>query len=597
MQKYKSRKDVPEKYKWDLTPFFQNEKEYNDAFNKVADGIKELKEYNGCTKDANKLLDFLEKDIRVSSILEDLYAYAYLTNDEVLGISKNMDRRAKIEDLMNNYFVSVSFFSPEILKLSKEEYKKLFTNENLKKFKVSLDRIYRNKDHILDEDKENIITELDNAMNHFSEMSSTMLNSEHDYGEVEIDGEVEVIAPTNYRRLMKNKNRELRKEVREKYNKTLARYGVSSAQFLNGYVKANITNSKLHNFDSAWDSKLFGLNMPNEVFETLRKTVEENIPIYKKYYKLYKDVLKLDDLYQYDLNMDLAQSDKEYSVEDAQKLILEAIKPLGEDYQKHFRKIFDNRYVDYAQYPGKRSGGYSLATINQDSRILMSYNFDLASVSTLAHEGGHNVHHQLVALNNEEQYRNVPNIVAEVASLTNECLLSSYLAEYGEDKEEKLSGIANILTVIDGNLFDCVREAKMEEDFYNYALEGNAITKDYMNELTLNSLKKYHGDIVKLDEYSGNSWIRRSHYFMNYYLYSYSICISVASFVASEILSGNKDMLDKYMKFLATGGDKWPTEAFAILGVDLTKKDVYQKAINYFDSLINKFRKVYEGDE
>lgn len=597
MQKYKSRKDVPEKYKWDLTPFFNNEKEYDEAFKKLKKDVKDFKKYNGCTKNSNLLLKFLEKDTEFSSLLEDVYAYAYLINDEELGISKNMDRIAKVNDLINEYSLNVNFFNSELLQLDKNEYNKLFDNKELNKFKDLLDRIYRNKDHILDEDKENIISELENAMNHFSEMSSTMLNSEHDYGEVEVDGEKEIIAPTNYRRLMKNKDRELRKEVREKYNKTLSRYGVSSAQFLNGYVKGNITNSRLHNFSSAWDCKLFNLNIPNKVFETLRETVEDNIPIYNKYYELYKEVLDLDELYQYDLNMDLAQSNKEYSIEEAQDLILKAVSPLGDDYQKLFKKIFDNRYIDYAQYPGKRSGGYSLATINQDSRILMSYNYDLSSVSTIAHEGGHNVHHQLVSSNNDKHYRNVPNIMAEVASLTNECLLSSYLAEHGENKLEKLSGIANILNVIDGNLFDCVREAKMEEDFYNYALEGNAITKDYMNELTMDSLKKYYGNVVKLDDYSCNSWIRRSHYFMNYYLYSYSICISVASYVASEILSGNKDMLDRYMKFLSTGSDKWPTEAFAILGVDLTKKDVYQKAINYFDSLIDKFRKVYEGDE
>ena len=151
----------------------------------------------------------------------------------------------------------------------------------------------------------------------------------------------------------------------------------------------------------------------------------------------------------------------------------------------------------------------------------------------------------------------------------------------GASKAEAFESVADKFTVIDGNLFDCVREAKMEEDFYNYALEGNAITKDYMNELTLNSLKKYHGDIVKLDEHSSNSWIRRSHYFMNYYLYSYSICISVASFVASEILSGNKDMLDKYIKFLSTGGDSWPIDTFKVLGIDLTENSVYEEAINY----------------
>ena len=173
----------------------------------------------------------------------------------------------------------------------------------------------------------------------------------------------------------------------------------------------------------------------------------------------------------------MAESDKEYSIEEAQETILKAVEPLGDNYQELFKKIFTNRYVDYAQYPGKCSGGYSLATDTNNSRILMSYNYDLDSVSTLAHEGGHNVHHQLVSANNPVMYRNVSNLVAEVASLTNECLLSNYLASNAQSKKDKLAGISNILTVFVSNFFVAVREGKMEQDFYNYVNDGNTITK------------------------------------------------------------------------------------------------------------------------
>ena len=213
----------------------------------------------------------------------------------------------------------------------------------------------------------------------------------------------------------------------------------------------------------------------------------------------------------------------------------------------------------------------------------------LSSVSTIIHEGGHNVHHQYVAENNLLQYRDIPSLVAEVASLTNECLLSSYLAENGKTKEEKLKGIENILDVIVSNLFGAVREGKMEQDFYDYVNEGNNITKDYMCDLTKKYIDKYYGDVVNKDEFYGLSWVSRSHYYMNYYLYAYAMCISIVSYVASEILNGNKEMLDKYIKFLSTGTDKDNVDIFNTLGIDITDKNVYSKAIGYFDSMLDKF--------
>ena len=596
MQKYKSRNDVPNEYKWDLTDIIKDNNQYELYFKEVCEDINRITTFKGCTKDSNKLFEFITLDNKISALIYRLSAYAYLINDQELGIAKNMDRLNKIEDLESLYLNNTSFFAPELLELTNEEYDSLFNNEKLIEYKELLDDIYRLKEHVLPEDKEVIINSLNNASLNYDNMSSTMLNSLHDYGTIKVDNEEEKITPTNYRRLTKNDNKEIRKEVREKYFKVLDQYATISASLLNSYVKTNITNSKLHNYNDAWDAKLFNNKMPNEAYNALISAVEDNVSVLQKFFKIFKETLKLDTLESCDTNLEMIKLDKEYSIEEAQELCLNAIKVLGDDYYNHFKKIFDNHYIDYACYPGKCSGGYSLSGLDFNSRILMSYNYDLTSVSTIIHEGGHNVHHQYISENNPIEYRMVSSLVAEVASLTNECLLSSYLANNGEDKKEKLKGIENILDVIVSNLFGAVREGKMELDFYDYVNSGNMITKEYMNELTDKSLEKYYNDTVKRDEYSKLSWVSRSHYYMNYYLFAYAICISIASYVASEILSGNKDMLNKYIKFLSTGSNVDNPGIFKVLGIDVTDKNVYIKAIKYFDDMLDKFVKLRDEE-
>lgn len=596
MQKYNSRDEVPNEYKWDLQEFFENEEDFTNTYDKTNKLIDDLKNYQGCTKDAEKLYEFLSKNVESVALWQDLYVYAYLINDQELGVKTSIERKNKTEKLEALYSANTSFFASELLELSQEEYNNLFNNPKLNEFKADLDRIYREKEHILTPQEEIIISDLCNSMNHFDDMSSTLLNSEHNYGKVKIDDETISIAPNNYRFLMKNKNQDIRKKVYNSFNKVLDQYGSTNASFLNSYVSMNDTIAKIRKYKDSWDEKLFSYNLDDKIFKTLVKTTEKRLSSLQKYYALKKKVSGLSTLHQYDVSLDIAKSNKEYSISEAQDLVLNAIKVLGSDYTARFNKVFKDRYIDYCQYKGKCSGGYSFSTINHNSRILMSYNGELDSVSTIAHEGGHNVHHQYLKDFNKPQYREASSIVAEVASLTNECLLSSYIADNAKTKDEKLSGIANILGVITSNLFGAVREGKMEQEMYKHVHNGGTLTKDYLDDLTKKSLKKYYGKEVKLDKYSKNSWITRSHYYMHFYLYSYAICISVASFVASEILKGNKEVLNNYLEFLKVGSDKWPTEAFEILGVDLNSPQVYESAIDYFDSLVSKFENIYDSE-
>ena len=597
MQKYNNRSEVPEKYKWDLTPFFKNEEEYNQTYEKTLKEAEQFKNYVGCTKDAYKLYEFLNLYYEVSAAFEDLYVYAFLKDDEELGQEENVIRKSKAEKLGAILSNNTSFFDPELLSLSKSEYEELFNSNNkLLEYKALLDKTYRNKEHVLSEREEQIINELTTAMNHYDDMSSNLLNNEHDYGKVKIDGENVVIATTNYRLLTKNKDENIRKKVYNLFNKKLEQYSNSNAYYLNSYINMNDKLAQIYYFKDSWEQKLFGLNLSDKVFKTLVKTTEEHLDSLHKYFALKRDVLGLEQLRMYDLNLEMVSSTKEYTIEEAQDLVREAIKPLGSEYSDKYEKIIKNHYIDYCQYKGKCSGGYSASSIKQDSRILLSFNGNLDSVSTIAHECGHNVHHQFENENNPYQYRFVSNLVAEVASLTNECLLSSYLVNNGKTKDEKLAGVANILEVITSNLFGAVREGKLEQEMYSLVHKGGAITKEFMDKKTKASLKKYYGPAVKIDKYAKNKWITRSHYYMHFYLYSYAICISVASSVASKILAGDKEMLDNYLKFLKCGSDKWPSEAFAILGVSLEDKNVYEEAIKYFDSLIDKFRAIYEGE-
>ena len=595
MKEYKNRDEVEEEYKWDLSEFFESNEAFFKASEEVDSKIDIFNDYRGCTKEGNKLYEYLIKLKEVETIIEKMDAYAWLKNDEELGKKENLEMLSKSKDAVAKINNVNSFFEPELLKLSKDEFENLFReNSKLEEYRAYLQDIYRNKEHTLNESEEKIVNSLVMATNNFSDMSSTLLNMEHDYGKVTLaDGKKVTLSTTNSRFLKSNDNRETRKEADTKLLKKGLEYGSTSAELLNSYVKLEDTLANIYHFNDSFEARLFEDNLNKNIFDVLSKTTRSSVNTLQRYFKLRKKILNLDALYNYDLGAKLSHSKKEYSIKEGIKTVREALKPLGEEYLNKYDKLIKNRNIDFCGYPGKCSGGYNLSIPSCDSRILMSYHYDLESLSTIAHEAGHHINYQFIRENNPLQYCHNAIIMGEVASLTNEFLLSNYIFNNAKDKEEKVLALENSLNVITSNLFGAVREGDMERLMHDKVHDGGALTKEFMNEICENSLKYYYGDTVKLTSSAKGSWIFRSHYYSNFYLYNYAICVSIASYFASKITDGDKETLDKYLEFLKFGSDIYPLDAFKKLGISLEDENVYKNAILYFDKLISMLESLY----
>ena len=220
MNKYETRNDVPLKYRWDLTDIFKNIDDFNKTIDEVKEEIKKIDSYVGCTKNSDKLFEFLEFDSELTQKIVNLQVYAMTINDQDLKESFGSELVGKIDNLTTEYHAKVSFFSPELLSLSKEDYNDLYKNEKLAKYKKSLDDIYRYKDHVLNEKEEELSSRLTSTLGSYEQLSSTLLNSCNDYGSFTMpDGNIEELMNTNYRRIMKKLPRDKRKEVYEQFNK------------------------------------------------------------------------------------------------------------------------------------------------------------------------------------------------------------------------------------------------------------------------------------------------------------------------------------------------------------------------------------------
>ena len=368
------------------------------------------------------------------------------------------------------------------------------------------------------------------------------------------------------------------------------------ASTMYGAVNSNVVIANLKNYDSAIKASLYADNVTTDIYDNLIKTVNNNLDTLFKYYSLRKDVLGLTELHLYDLYANLIESaEKKYTFEEAKDIVLNALKPLGENYVKDSTKAFTERWVDVYPNETKRSGAYSGGCYDTYPYMLLNYQGRLNDVSTLAHELGHSMHSYYSRKNNSYQDADYKIFVAEVASTVNELLLCKYLLKESNDKEVKLSILNRLMELFKGTIYRQTMFAEFEKDMYEIVEQGNIFTWEDLSNMYYDLNKKYFGNDVVVDEDIKYEWSRIPHFYYNFYVYKYATGLSAACFIVDNILSGKENALESYLEFLSAGSKYYPLEELKIAGVDMTDPKVVESAIKMFDEAINEFNELYNS--
>ncbi len=587
---YKTREEIPEKYKWDLSSRYENLTEWDKDYELLKSEINIVEKYKDHLFDSpNNLFEGLENKFKIEQRLMKLYCYVILILDENLENNGAISRVSLAQNLFSEYNSLSSFYEPEILDNSDKVKEFINSYPQLKKYEKHLKDIIRNKDHILSEKEESLISNLSSVTSVFEQTNSTLLNSEFNYGTtIDEDGNEVEINSNNIRKLLKSKNRDLRKDVYYKVAKTRAQFKNTLANQLASNMQFENKISKIRKFNDVMDMTFFNEDIDIKVNQTLYTVVNNNISSFQKYLNFMKESLRVEDLKAYDLNVNPFENKKEYTVEEMQQIIIDALSVLGENYTYVLKKAFEDRWIDYFGYKGKTSMVYCLLNYGDTPAIMAHVHGSMEDVSTLAHELGHAVNSYYMFENNDYHTAHNENIRAEIASLTNEVLLTEYIINNTDDKELKKSFIFRMIDTIQNNLFDACLEGELENNSYKLLAEGKSLTANDLGNMVMNLKDKYYGGKVTLDEYSSYSWASRSHYFSPFYLYQYAVSICCACYVAKKILNGEDKMIEKYLDFLKLGNQNNCVDSVKTLGIDLLDYNVYDEAIKYFDGLIDR---------
>lgn len=594
MDHIKERREVPKEFQWNLERIFKTDEEFQKEIKAVRKQIDEFAKLEGhTTENAEMFYQSITAGNEIERRLNKLYTYASMKSDEDVANTENQAKKEQVVNLYNYASSKMYFQTPELLNTEKEVIESFYQEEpKLLEHKTNIEEVYRYKSHTLPKEEEKLLSNLSSAFGNDETTYGYLTDSDLDFGTIHDENGVEVpLTDTNFSIYIKSPKREVRKEAFERLYEVYKQFQNTITATFNGAIKQNVAMAHIKHYKTSFEAALFGDELDPKVYDTLVSSVRNHLDVLHDYYRLRKEVLNLKDLHLYDVYTNLVpDTDTKYPFETASRLVLDALKPLGDAYINDLKQAFTEGWIDIYPNKNKRGGAYSSGSYDTMPYVLLNYQDKLDDVSTLAHELGHSMHSFYTRKNQPYQYGDYPIFVAEVASTVNELLLAKHMLKVSTNKNERLAILNQLLELFKGTIYRQVMFAEFEKYAYDLVEQDEVITPDKLCKKYYELNQDYFGSDVVVDKEIAYEWEKVPHFYYHFYVYKYATGISAACHIVGGILSGDEAKRDAYLEMLANGCRENPLNTLKIAGVDMTDKEVYESAIRMFADTIEEFR-------
>jgi len=596
----RDRSKIPDQYKWNLADIYPTEAAWRSAKDTLAGGLSQMKQFEGkLTSSPQVLADALDRQSALDKELSRLYVYAGLLADQDTRDSQHEGMRQEMIQLAATFGAQTAFIEPELLRTGKATLDRFVADEpRLKVYAFYLGDVARRAAHTLTASEEKILADAGPLSAAPSNAFTILSNADFPYPTVTLsDGKMVKLDQAAFADLRALPNRGDREKVMSAFFTALGSFRRTYGATMNGEVQKVAFIAKTRRYETAVEASLDGANIPVSVYTRLVDGVNRNLPAFHRYLQLRKRILGLTDLHYYDLYAPLVGSVKlEYTPEEAQAIVLDAVAPLGTEYQATIRRAFKERWIDLLPSEGKRTGAYSNGgAYDIHPYLLINFMGKYADVSTVAHELGHTM--QSYFSNKTQPYplASYPIFVAEVASTFNESLLIDSVLKTIKDDDTRLALLGNYLENIKGTMFRQTQFAEFELRMHEMAAKGQPITGDALAKLYLDITRKYYGDaqgICKVDDYIAHEWSYVPHFYRDFYVFQYATSFMASEALAAKVKAGDQGARDRYLKFLSAGGSKYPIDLLRDAGVDMTSDEPLELTIKTMNRVMDEMETI-----
>ncbi|MCL2377618.1 MAG: oligoendopeptidase F [Defluviitaleaceae bacterium] len=593
--KQKQRSEIPIQYKWNVTDLYPTINHWRKAIDELKTHTKELREFEGKLTTGEAILACLTKRCITDEVNDVVFLYAYLhkhtdnANPEVLAMADTVD------GLESDYNEGAAFIEPEILALDETTLRSFISNTpGLEVYEHYFNNLLRKKAHIPSAEVAELLASA-------SEMADASSNAYDMLAEVDIefdnitdeDGNSAALTENNYySTFTKSTDRRVRKDAYEAYFNAYLKQKNTHASLRVSCIEKDIFFAKARKYPSTLDASLHESNIPRAVYENLIATVNEFLPVFHRYNALRKKALMLDEYHVYDRYAPLVrEADGKIPYEEAKKLLMEGLAPLGEEYLSILKNGIESGWVDVYESEGKSSGAWAWSEYGVHPFVLLNYGDNFESLSEFAHEMGHAMHSYYKHSTQPYIYEGHTTFTGEVASTVNDALMAKYMLKTATDPKSRIYLLDQHIEQFRGIVFHQTMYAEFEMETHRITEEGEPLTLEVFNKIWRELNIKYNGPDAVIAEQSDFGWVVIPHFFRAFYVYQYATGYSAAMALASRLQSGDSKMREDYLNFLKAGNSDYSIEILKKAGVDMSTPAPIREALKVFESLVDELER------
>lgn len=588
------RSAVPVELTWDLEKVYSSLEEWYKDEKEIKLKLTEFEEYKGKLA-SNGLLKALQLYLAIYRKYEKAAVFASMKNDQDTTNSTYQKLKSEAENLGTIIGEKTAWFQPELVHISDEKFTALIANEPaLKQYIHLLNEMRSQKEHLLSDEQEALLAAAGNIFQAPEKTFEMLSDADLTFPVVEDDHHQKIqLSEGTYSKLLESTNQEVRKNAFQALYKTYGSFKNTFATTLTSQVQVQNYQAKVHKYHSAKEAALAANHIPTTVYDVLIEEVHAHLPLLHRYVELRKKLLNLKQVHMYDLYTPITgESPLSFTYEEAQKKALEALKILGDDYLTNVKIAFKERWIDVVENKGKRTGAYSSGTYDTDPYILLNWQDGIENLYTLVHEMGHSIHSYYTTHNQPYQYGDYPIFIAEIASTTNENLLTDYLLKIQEDPQVQAYILNHYLDGFKGTVFRQTQFAEFEQWIHQQDQVGKALTAESISKFYGDLNQQYYGPAIYNDAEISMEWMRIPHFYYDFYVYQYATGFAAATTLSQRIEDDNPLHTKAYLDYLKAGSSAYPVEVMKKAGVDMTNKEYLDKAFAVFEKRLNQLEKL-----
>jgi oligoendopeptidase F len=598
----RNRPDIPERFKWNVTDIFQSWEEWDAAYKRLEAGVERYATLKGTLAGGpEKLLTAFRLSEELGQLAYRVWYYPSLQYDEDQRDNTINARRQQVQILFAKWKQAESWFSPEMLQIPLDTVREWMAREkDLGVYRFAIENLYRQQEHVLDEAGERLMSLSSRLSSSPNDAYWALSTADAKFPKITLsNGDEVTVSYGQYRAILATRREQADREkafvaLHETYQSSLNTY----ASLYNAVCQRDWFQARARGYKSTLEAALHGDNIPTSVVENLIETTRAGVAPLRRYHQLRRRMLKVPSYHVYDFSIPLVTFDKKYDYEQVLDWIVDAVGPLGPDYQALMRKGFASRWIDVYENDGKRSGAYSAPVYGVHPYMLLNYTDTMDDVFTTAHEMGHSMH---TILSHETQpfiYSDYTIFVAEVPSTLSEALLLEYMLAHSTDPVERIVLLQHAIDNITGTFYTQVLFADYELRAHRLIEQDQPMTAEILTEMYRQLLKDYYGDAVDLNALTGLTWSRIPHFYNSpYYVYQYATCFASAAKIAKQILGGGTEAAnarDRFLNLLRAGGSDYSMELLRKAGVDLSQPDTVRAVVDQLDDLVTRLEQELE---